>query len=434
MPRKPRNEDEDRPQPRIAGKTTYFLGAGFSAAAGIPTMPCFVREAFRLLKRYGPKSLCEELARIVDKYRSIAAGPEINIEDIQELFSLVSGNHPKRPNKNNPDESKTLRAVIALTICFAELEDRCRMDMMKNERSNLTVMKIIEKQIKHDDLLHNSHQNWKSQRTVPWRHLFPANEEINSVPRSQPFCGDLLNSCIYEAFFSYVLRRSKTIGEGEKADYADVIVTPNYDLTVERAATNLQYPCEIDCGECFPLGQKIHKLKLVKLHGSLDWRLNKEKLETWKPLEQLHKAGESFEQFRIADLKTVINEWGQIRIIPPTWQYSESKGRHQTDVLFKSLRKDALQHLREAERIVIVGYSMPKTDLHIKALMAHALDTPDRPAIEVWDIEEYEKMKERLENMFGKTLAATIEYDKGGRENGGLKGFVRKHPFIEKPE
>ena len=59
--------------------------------------------------------------------------------------------------------------------------------------------------------------------------------------------------------------------------------------------------------------------------------------------------------------------------------------------VFGKLIEEARIHLRLAEKIVFVGYSMPVSDQHIRYLLADALDTAEPPKIEtanLWKTDE----------------------------------------------
>ncbi|MBI4838657.1 MAG: SIR2 family protein [Nitrospirae bacterium] len=74
-------------------------------------------------------------------------------------------------------------------------------------------------------------------------------------------------------------------------------------------------------------------IKLIKLHGSINW--------------QGYSSNESF-------------------IIPPTWNKS--------DIRVRKLWEAAYNELKEAKRIIILGYSLPQTDTYVESLLALALN------------------------------------------------------------
>lgn len=148
------------------------------------------------------------------------------------------------------------------------------------------------------------------------------------------------------------------------------VVTLNYDLAVEQAASERSVPIERGVGdwprERIGFDVAAQKLRLHKIHGSLDWELeahspsstglkvsdgavelpwivvgDREKLATDGPtLELLHAAEEAIERadhlvivgYRFADahVNHVIRNWmlrsenRTVGVIEPTWSYPES--------------------------------------------------------------------------------------------------------------
>jgi hypothetical protein len=395
---------------RIAGKTTYFLGAGFSAPAGIPVMRGFVTEAFHLLKRYAIPDICIKFAELVNKFRPIAANSSVNIDDIQELFCLVSGSQSgSQAGGATETDCNTLKQVIALTICLAELEDACRMAQLKYGKDandnhveillpeatlkNKQVIKKILRQIGYDDRQNEKYNAWKRHRTVPRRFLFVTDE----CKFKNPLSNYWYNICVYQAFLSYVIHRN------EKGN--DAIITPNYDSVLEYVDQSLQSAPQA-------------KISLIKLHGSLHNEPNSEKSLDRRINGKNVSGSHVYQHIEMFNDDLVkISDKAAIDINPPTWDASQMPAQ------FKELRPEAIKHLQEAERIVIIGYSMPKTDVHTQYMMKHGLDTPDRPKIEIWDIKPKKEIWGTIEEFFGKTVAASVRY-----ESTGLNGFVRSHP------
>jgi len=76
-----------------------------------------------------------------------------------------------------------------------------------------------------------------------------------------------------------------------------------------------------------------NSIKLIKLHGSINW-------------------------------KTASNN--KTFIVPPTWNKSDSQIRKLWDIAYKEIMS--------AKRIIVLGYSFPETDIYIKSLLALALN------------------------------------------------------------
>jgi hypothetical protein len=74
-------------------------------------------------------------------------------------------------------------------------------------------------------------------------------------------------------------------------------------------------------------------IKLIKLHGSINWR-------------------------------STDND--EIFVVPPTWNKSDPK--------VSKLWNIAYNELKEAKRIIVIGYSFPEIDVYVKSLLALALN------------------------------------------------------------
>ena len=73
--------------------------------------------------------------------------------------------------------------------------------------------------------------------------------------------------------------------------------------------------------------------KLIKLHGSINWKTTQQE---------------------------------RTFIVPPTWNKSDDE--------IRSLWEQAYNELKEAKRIIVIGYSFPETDVYVKSLLALAVN------------------------------------------------------------
>lgn len=139
----------------------------------------------------------------------------------------------------------------------------------------------------------------------------------------------------------------------------DCVVSFNYDCVIDRALKNHTlkrwdpdkngYGFSISGGgehwKNHSTGRKVeNSIKLLKLHGSMNWKRK--------------EGGDEIEL--VEDLDQVKNLKGSI--IPPTW----FKDLNQSP--FKSIWKRAREKVRSARIIIVVGYSVPETDLFSKSL------------------------------------------------------------------
>jgi len=288
-------------QVRFQGKTTYILGAGFSAAAGIPTMNNFLPTAFELLKRYekdcyADASLTVGLARLIDSKRAVAANSDLDVHNIEDLFCLVeqtsdSGAKQEGGVSRERDAGKRKQSgvatrephgllidVIISTLCLAYLQQ----EVLLRKADEELVRLIREKLQGRNETLT---QPKACECTVPQRHLFLPNE-IRYLGKP---CDSTFNICAYEAFWSYVLdcqaKRQGTGGLPSTPFEADAIITPNYDMVLEEKLRHFQdakifYGDGVDDSPCDLLFLKGWSsdseakigIPVVKLHGSINWR------------------------------------------------------------------------------------------------------------------------------------------------------------------
>ena len=157
----------------------------------------------------------------------------------------------------------------------------------------------------------------------------------------------------YEFFLQAML------GRWCESDSKTAIVTFNYDCLVEHALSRLEVPFQYGfrpqrpgrtSGQPFLL-KHSEGVPLLKLHGSVNWM----------------RAGGRSGALEIADdYAAVLAAAGVPEIVPPTWR--KLFGRELVDVW-----KVALDEFKSATRIVVLGFSIPETDLHFKYLLAAGL-------------------------------------------------------------
>jgi len=208
----------------------------------------------------------------------------------------------------------------------------------------------------------------------------------------------------------------------------DAIVTLNYDLLLENAARSFR-AARVYYGDnivshaegnprwlvrnAAAASPSVVLLPLIKLHGSVNWRCASEAFRgrvtvVRDPLASLTSTG-------VRTSHALRN----IPIVPPTWRKDPTRG-----TLFSNLTLQAIEHLQASERIVVIGYSMPKTDAGFRSMFAKGISGCSHPKIEVYDIVSKDENDNRLKDIFSQSFCdqGQIVYD--GR---GLKGFITTH-------
>ena len=390
--------------PRIRGKTVYLLGAGFSAGTGVPTLSKFIPEGLDLIKSAAykdPKNPNSHLVHLVQQVESVLHDylpaaeflPDrlTNLEDLFCLVDLRKQYQKDSERQVTPQQQETILKEFVVCV-LEESWSRHQMEWEKHAKGE---------------------SNANPPPVVPHRHWLGQSGSAQ-LRRDRSY-----NTCAYQAFLSQVLHDNRylcAIDEDDSLKYANVIVTLNYDLVIERKLQAIAHSAiyfgelskerlkwwenDETKGVSAPLVQwKIPKgkvvLPLIKIHGSINWQVADDQdaaspdsvAVLWHPA--FHGPSRS------------TDEISKIPIIPPTWRKTAS-----TNTVFAKLLGEALWHMKLASRIVIVGYSMPTTDSYFRYLLAEALGTPTLPTIEVWDMVEVDEMKRRIQTTLGGRIAA----------------------------
>ena len=144
----------------------------------------------------------------------------------------------------------------------------------------------------------------------------------------------------------------------DRLGVGDSIISFNYDCIVDRALkTNggnrwdperggygFEISGDIDAWRTATRGQPPKSsIQLLKMHGSINWNSSKKKVRL------------------VSDLSAVQSTKGSI--IPPTWF------KELTEEPYASIWKIARLAVRSARILIVVGYSVPQTDLFSQSLL-----------------------------------------------------------------
>lgn len=173
------------------------------------------------------------------------------------------------------------------------------------------------------------------------------------------------------------------LGNTDAKDYGNIsIITFNYDDIIERSCNLLKVNYNVgfdlengDCkyyqdtdwsrnnenleaNRCLVSSTNTNSLSLYKLHGSVRWLRSKESsgIRTGDPLSLL-----TSEELIVDPANH------EIFIEPPTF------GKSLIDPIMRTQWANAYKALMNAHKIIIVGYSFPKTDQHALYLLIAAL-------------------------------------------------------------
>jgi hypothetical protein len=300
----------------------YILGAGFSRFRGLPVISEFMlalRDAHEWLAAQGRDSQTRAVESVLNFRREsmpAAYRIKLDLENIEELFSLAS--------MANDALSVKIREAIAATLDFkAATMSRAttRLELSRDKRMRLPV-------------------GWIPQEREggPW----PA--------------------YLYEvdAYEFFVLAMLGGLNQAGTPKGKNTFITMNYDTLIEDALTGLKMPFSYGL---LPTEYELHnsaaavghsdesELCVLKLHGSVNWAFT-------SPHEPRLAIFDSYRTVREQELVP--------ELIPPTWRKSFSGP-------LSGVWSTALRQLERATRIIVLGFSLPATDLHFKYLLAAGL-------------------------------------------------------------
>lgn len=320
----------------------YILGAGFAAEAGMPLIKDFMnrmRDAVAWLE--GQSGREREIAAIenVLDFRLKAAGAACNValdvENVEELFSLASA-------REGGGLAEDIALAIAATLDFAK-QDHVQQEAQRPREYRFYQVGVL-----------NS-STWN--KPLNWESALPQIEES----QKQGSIKGYWYSCPPYEFYGGIMCGYFNPSVAERRD---TIITFNYDLAIETALYGLKVPFTYGLsGKSVNFGSGISDAifseeyaqpgapRLLKLHGSVNWALPG---EVGQKLT-FYRAYDDVRQNHLTPL-----------LVPPTWR--KYFAGQLSDVWDAAVRA-----LRTATRIIIIGYSMPATDIHFKYLLAAGL-------------------------------------------------------------
>jgi len=193
-------------------------------------------------------------------------------------------------------------------------------------------------------------------------------EHTISIPQSQGRIG-------FSGPLSRFLEVLKERQSGNPLNFS--VLTFNYDLIMDAAI--LMAGISVDYGVPYREDWSGITLPLLKLHGSLNWGVEKESNEIvpWflhdclQRLSPRIKNGRGYSLFignRIHEMAHYSRSKKQINtlpfIVPPSWNKADSHNQIAT------VWNRAAQELSEADSIYVIGYSLPNTDSFFRQLYA----------------------------------------------------------------
>ena len=336
-------------------KTVFILGAGASCKAGVPLMNNFLDEARKLYA-----------SGMIDD------NDEEHFERVFRGISELQGIH----SKSNLD-------LYNLEAVFATFEMANRLKKMpgfENEE-----IELIKESMKRVIVV-----------TIEKLLKFPLSGKKPTAPQPYYRFGQLLKKML----------------EQKRVENEISILTFNYDV----AADYMLY--EIDFGPDYCLDNSMEfgsqrVIKLLKLHGSINWGVTKKKNRV-RPLhfhEYFNNKNYLSEKYVSIPIGSALPKFMDIDfekepvIIPPTW----NKSSFHEDLF--TVWTQAAKELETAENLIIIGFSLPETDIFFKHL--YALGTAGNvPFNRLWvvDPDQTGEVEERYRNLLGPGAISRFQY------------------------
>lgn len=293
------------------GKTVFILGAGASYQAGVPLMSNFLDEAQKILNSGNLTKEDEEAFDLVFKgissLQSVHSKSKLDINNLESVFATFE--MAKRLNKMPGFEIDEIPILI------------------KSIRRLIVV--TIERLLK-----------------IPFRD--------RRITPPKPYDK-----------FAVLLKKLKT----ELQPKEDIsILTFNYDIAADLMLHHLSYGPDYCLMNSTDFGGR-DVVKLLKLHGSINWGVLKE-FDRISPFYiedflKRNKFREAIIEMRIGSVLSEEERFeGEPVIIPPTW----NKANFHNDLL--GVWRESAKELEMADNLMVIGFSLPETDIFFRHLYA----------------------------------------------------------------
>jgi len=312
-------------------KTVYVLGAGFSVEAGAPTQTAILREAFDLY-RENPDNFeyikFHDFTSFLKEQLNVADGDFSNV-DLEDIFTPLDRCLAESSQFRGISLDKIMKVresvfyVVGRTIQLLlnkPGKSKDYIDRFANHLTELSSVRAGAQYRKHDPV---------SVISTNWDILLD-----NSIYRSlqaHPHYDGVVDYCCYIS----------------SRDESDVTVTPGLEK----------------------LGQGGFNVKLLKLHGSLNWlqcprcaRLYAKLFEkaAMYNFDSSTSCRHCDRNFPEENGKHLLSQ----NLIMPTYLKNLSNPQ------YKIIWQNAGIEISEAEKIVFIGYSLPQADFEMRQLLS----------------------------------------------------------------
>ena len=308
-------------------RNVYILGAGFSRPAGAPLVKEFL-DAARSLYDDPQSGLGADVEghfrRVFEFKRAMAPVRErflFDLDNVEELFGLIEISN--RLGKNGAPRREMIE-LIAETL-------------------RISVSQFAE-------------QRTKARFQIP-KHLSADFKKPAFAHDAQPNGGNTVHiDCDLHSYFVGLVGGLLDDPDKRK-NRKDTIITLNYDLVCDEALRHAGFKVNYHLQDAANT-DTFDSISLLKLHGSVNWRFCPR-----------------CEQARVVNNAQIDTECRncepapqpELLLVPPSWD----KAEYQTPI--KSVWLRAVEELKSASRICVIGYSMAKSDAFFRYLLTLAL-------------------------------------------------------------
>jgi len=362
--------------PVFRSHNVYILGAGFSRDAGLPLILDFLdqmRDGVDWIAEQGTPEEQKAMQEVF-KFRHWAAGSaqrvKIDLENIEELFSLASASERDSGNDYVP-------RAIAATLRYA------RSKTPRSYRATLASGEL------------SAPPNWQCENSSAIQETY--------------------RMSVYDFYAGIISGKFCKPVRGMR----NTVISFNYDTLLEDSLAALgmpfSYELPLSGATYHPLALEIERalidpeaIRVLKLHGSVNWGINRVS-ETESTLSVY------------LTYKELLEDGKHPYLLPPTWRKVFAGALAQ--VLIR-----ALDAIRDASRIIIIGSSLAPTDLYFKYLLAGGL----RDNISLRDIffvtqGDYSSLEQNVLELFQPSFAKRVHWYAQGVQQAMIDGmFLQK--------
>ncbi|MBL7152452.1 MAG: hypothetical protein ISS79_01955 [Phycisphaerae bacterium] len=372
--------------------TVIIMGAGASYDAGIPLMAGFVERMWEFAVRkqvdgewLSPEDLntfqkAIDIRNELDSYHGRATFDDRNLEDI---ISILTFDEIQRSNRSRSKSrlfwfTKAISRTIELT---------CK--------------------VKHDGKNRKQEVGYVSEYSSFWAKLFYRLKSGKKWPTVISLNYDLvLERSLFHTLIGTNLLPLDNVPGVEIKYYYDAAGDFQYRIKSNEFLTGDGFKTEMGTGLVEAAVPNSVKIEILKLHGSLNFPRTKPK----ESVSLVHPVDDPF------ILPPMINKMSSTKPITKMWA-------------------TAIQRLRTAKNVIIVGYSLPQTDIYMQYFLKAALG-PNLNLNRIYvfdpvlfrDDETSEEMMGRYGNCFSPQLQKRIVFKPGYQRKVYSGAF---HHFVE---